>query len=110
MKIYGIGLFVVVVVDDVLFDIFVNCFIVLLGLFGSGKMILFNLFGGIDCLMCGVIMVVGQWIDVMCENVLVDFCVCYVGFVFQLFNLLFVFSVFENVEYLLILLGVVCVW
>ncbi|WP_419690324.1 ABC transporter ATP-binding protein [Burkholderia theae] len=105
-KIYGTGTLAVAAADDASLDIVANRFTVLSGPSGSGKTTLLNLLGGIDRPTRGAITVAGQRIDAMNENGLADFRARHVGFVFQSFNLLPVFSAFENVEYPLTLLGV----
>ncbi|WP_446902438.1 ABC transporter ATP-binding protein [Burkholderia sp. YIM B11467] len=105
-KTYGTGTLAVAAADDASLDIVANRFTVLSGPSGSGKTTLLNLLGGIDRPTRGAITVAGQRIDAMNENGLADFRARHVGFVFQSFNLLPVFSAFENVEYPLTLLGV----
>ncbi|WP_193102789.1 ABC transporter ATP-binding protein [Burkholderia sp. Z1] len=105
-KTYGTGTLAVAAADDASLDIVANRFTVLSGPSGSGKTTLLNLLGGIDRPTRGAITVAGQRIDAMNENGLADFRARHIGFVFQSFNLLPVFSAFENVEYPLTLLGV----
>ncbi|WP_372684125.1 ABC transporter ATP-binding protein [Burkholderia contaminans] len=105
-KTYGTGPLAVAAADDASLDILANRFTVLSGPSGSGKTTLLNLLGGIDRPTRGAITIAGQRIDAMRENALADFRARHVGFVFQSFNLLPVFSAFENVEYPLTLLGV----
>ncbi|MBN3799992.1 ATP-binding cassette domain-containing protein, partial [Burkholderia sp. Ac-20392] len=105
-KTYGTGPLAVAAADDASLEILANRFTVLSGPSGSGKTTLLNLLGGIDRPTHGAITVAGQRIDAMRENALADFRARHVGFVFQSFNLLPVFSAFENVEYPLTLLGV----
>lgn len=84
---------------------------VIVGVFGFGKIILFGLLVGLDLFSSGSIYVDGQMLEIMDEEVCVDLCCWLVGFVFQLFYLLLVFIVEENVMLLLELEGVcdVCV-
>ena len=105
-KTYGTGPLAVAAADDASLDILANRLTVLSGPSGSGKTTLLNLLGGIDRPTRGAITVAGQRIDAMRENALADFRARHVGFVFQSFNLLPVFSAFENVEYPLTLLDV----
>ncbi|WP_412026329.1 ABC transporter ATP-binding protein [Burkholderia cepacia] len=105
-KTYGTGTLAVAAADDASLDIVANRFTVLSGPSGSGKTTLLNLLGGIDRPTRGAITVAGQRIDAMNENGLADFRARHIGFVFQSFNLLPVFSAFENVEYPLTLVGV----
>ncbi|WP_162836096.1 ABC transporter ATP-binding protein [Burkholderia paludis] len=105
-KTYGSGALAIPAADDASLDIVANRFTVLSGPSGSGKTTLLNLLGGIDRPTRGVIAVAGERIDTMSENALADFRARHIGFVFQSFNLLPVFSAFENVEYPLTLLGV----
>lgn len=45
-----------------------------MGFLGLGKMILFNLFGGIDCFFFGVVDCEGIWVDKLFEGKFVKWC------------------------------------
>lgn len=78
---------------------------VLSGPSGSGKTTLLNLIGCIDRPDSGSISVLGQDIAALNDNQLSDFRRDNIGYIFQNFNLLPVLTVYENVEYPLLLSG-----
>jgi putative ABC transport system ATP-binding protein len=78
-------------------------FNVVIGASGSGKTTLLNLLGCIDIPTTGDIEVCGQAIAKLNDNALADFRAKNIGFIFQNFNLIPVFSTYENVEYPLLL-------
>ena len=80
-------------------------FTVLSGPSGSGKTktTLLNLVGCIDRPDAGVITVAGESIASLSDDVLSDFRLRNIGFIFQNFNLLPVLTAYENVEYPLLL-------
>ncbi len=78
-------------------------FNVIIGQSGSGKSTLLNLIGCIDKPSSGALNVCGQDITVLNDNELADFRAKNIGFIFQTYNLIPVLSVFENVEYPLLL-------
>ncbi len=83
-----------------------DCFTVICGPSGSGKTTLLNLIGCIDRPDRGEIIVADEAVQRLSDNALSDFRARHVGFVFQNFNLLPVLTVYENVEYPLLLAGV----
>ena len=72
-------------------------FTVISGPSGSGKTTLLNLIGCIDRPDGGTLMVGGKPVQTMTDDALSDFRARQLGFVFQNFNLLPVFTAFENV-------------
>jgi len=78
-------------------------FNVIIGQSGSGKSTLLNLIGCIDKPTSGSITVCDQDITKLNDNDLSDFRAKNIGFIFQSYNLIPVLSVFENVEYPLLL-------
>ena len=80
-----------------------DCFTVISGPSGSGKTTLLNLIGCIDQPDCGEIVVAGEAVQALSDDALSDFRARHIGFIFQNFNLLFVLTVYENVEYPLLL-------
>jgi putative ABC transport system ATP-binding protein len=76
---------------------------VISGASGSGKTTLLNLIGCIDTPDEGEIVVAGQSVQDLSDDALSDFRARHIGFIFQNFNLLPVLTVYENVEYPLLL-------
>jgi len=75
----------------------------LMGPSGSGKSTLLNIIGCVDTLSAGRIVIAGSEAGGLRDAALSEFRNRTVGFVFQTFNLIPVLSVFENVEYPLLL-------
>ncbi len=80
-------------------------FLVLQGPSGSGKTTLMNLLGFLDRPDEGEVLLDGRRIEGLDENALSDLRRDRLGFVFQTFNLMPVFTTAENVEYPLMLRG-----
>ncbi len=75
----------------------------LMGPSGSGKSTLLNVIGCVDSLSSGSIVIAGREASLLKDAQLSEFRNRTMGFVFQTFNLIPVLSVFENVEYPLLL-------
>ncbi len=75
----------------------------LIGPSGSGKTTLLNIIGGLDSPTEGKVRVLDQSLDNTTHNVRAKLRRKYMGFIFQSYNLLPVYTVFENVELPLIL-------
>lgn len=75
----------------------------LVGPSGSGKTTLLNIIGGLDQPTEGQAIVLGQDIATMTAKAAAQFRNLELGFIFQQFNLLPVYTVFENVEFPLLL-------
>jgi putative ABC transport system ATP-binding protein len=88
---------------DVQLDIRSNCFTVISGPSGSGKTTLLNVIGCIDQPDHGEVIIAGERVQRLSDDALSDFRARHIGFIFQNFNLLPVLSVYENVEYPLLL-------
>ncbi len=88
---------------DVDLEIRADCFTVISGPSGSGKTTLLNVIGCIDHPDRGEVSVAGQEVRQMSDDALSDFRARHIGFIFQSFNLLPVLTVYENVEYPLLL-------
>ncbi len=88
---------------DVDLDIRADCFTVISGPSGSGKTTLLNIIGCIDQPDRGEVRVAGENVRTLTDDALSDFRARHLGFVFQNFNLLPVLTVYENVEYPLLL-------
>ncbi len=70
---------------------------------GSGKTTLLNMLGGLDRPTSGKVYVNGTDITVMKDNKLIDFRLKNIGFVFQHYNLIPVFTARENVSFIMLL-------
>jgi putative ABC transport system ATP-binding protein len=73
---------------------------------GSGKTTLLNLIGGLDRPTSGAISIDGQGIVGLDNNALAELRLRKIGFVFQAYNLIPVYSAAENIEFILQLMGV----
>ncbi len=102
-KIYRTGDVTVEAIKDVSFTIDQSSFVAFVGPSGSGKSTLLNMVGCLDPPSSGVLRVAGQNIQDMSRSDAAAFRGNNIGFVFQDFNLIPVLSVFENVEYPLIM-------
>ncbi|OFZ95117.1 MAG: ABC transporter [Betaproteobacteria bacterium RIFCSPLOWO2_02_67_12] len=89
---------------DVNLEIRPDCFTVISGASGSGKTTLLNVIGCIDLPDEGEVVVAGEAVQRLQDDALSDFRAGHIGFIFQNFNLLPVLTVYENVEYPLLLL------
>ncbi len=81
-------------------------FVCLSGRSGSGKSTLLNLLGGLDTPTTGEVEIDGRRVDKMSKANLADLRLHKIGFVFQAYNLIPVFSAQENVEFVMQLQGV----
>jgi len=72
---------------------------------GSGKTTLLNLIGCVDTPTTGLVEVAGQDTSKLSERALTDLRLHQIGFIFQSFNLVQVLSVFQNIEFPLLLQG-----
>jgi putative ABC transport system ATP-binding protein len=102
---YRLGKTEVPALSDINLDIEANDFLVLAGPSGSGKTTLLNLIGLIDKPSAGSVWMNGQDTTSESLNALAGLRRDRIGYIFQTFNLVPVLSVFENVEYPLILRG-----
>lgn len=80
-------------------------FTALVGPSGSGKTTLLNAIGGLDQLTAGKIMINNQDIATFSDSELIEFRKQNIGFVFQAYNLIPVFTAKENVEFVMLLQG-----
>ncbi|UCC66841.1 MAG: ABC transporter ATP-binding protein [Deltaproteobacteria bacterium] len=81
-------------------------FVALAGPSGSGKTTLLNIMGGLDSADSGRVTVDGNALDEMNQSQLANLRLHKVGFVFQAYNLIPVLSALENVEFVMLLQGV----
>src|SRR5260370_30553203 len=78
-------------------------FVALMGPSGSGKTTLLNLIGGLDTPSSGEITVSGQRLDQLGSGALARWRANHVGFVFQFYNLMPMFSAHRNFQVTLLL-------
>jgi putative ABC transport system ATP-binding protein len=77
----------------------------LVGPSGSGKTTLLNIVGSLDVPTSGSAVVMGQRIEALTHKQAACLRNRHIGFIFQTFNLLPVYTVYENVEFAPLLLG-----
>ncbi len=78
-------------------------FTAIVGPSGSGKTTLLNLIGGLDKPTGGSVYVDGRDISTLKSSALIEFRLHHIGFVFQAYNLIPVFTAKENVEFIMLL-------
>ncbi|MEK7766184.1 MAG: ATP-binding cassette domain-containing protein, partial [bacterium] len=81
-------------------------FLAIAGPSGSGKTTLLNLIGGLDLPTSGRVVIEGRDLAALDGADLAEYRRANIGFVFQAYNLVPVLSALENVEYVMLLLGV----
>jgi len=91
----------VIGLKDINIDLDKGEFVVLSGPSGSGKTTLLNLIGGLDNISDGEITIADIDISTLDEDQLCDERRDNIGFVFQAYNLIPVFSARENIEYIM---------
>jgi putative ABC transport system ATP-binding protein len=104
-KDYMLGKTVVPALRDVTLEVGEGEFLSIAGPSGSGKTTLLNLVGCVDTPTAGTVLVNGQDTRRLSERALTDLRLRTIGFIFQSFNLVSVLSVFQNVEFPLLLQG-----
>jgi putative ABC transport system ATP-binding protein len=104
-KVYMLGKTEVPAVRDVSIDVGEGEFLSIAGPSGSGKTTLLNLVGCVDTPTSGTVVVNGNDTGSLSERALTDLRLRTIGFIFQSFNLVPVLSVFQNVEFPLLLQG-----
>jgi putative ABC transport system ATP-binding protein len=104
-KDYMLGKTVVPALREVTLSVERGEFLSIAGPSGSGKTTLLNLIGCVDTPTSGKVAVNGQDTTRLSERALTDLRLRTLGFIFQSFNLVSVLSVFQNVEYPLLLQG-----
>ena len=102
-KIYDGTAVPVKAVDNVSLKIEEGEFAAIVGPSGSGKTTLLNLIGGLDQPNDGKIIVDGTDISTFKPDDLINFRLHHIGFVFQAYNLVPVFTAKENVEFIMLL-------
>jgi len=104
-KVYKLGKTEVHALRGVSLDIGPGEFLSIAGPSGSGKTTLLNLIGCVDTPTSGRVLVDGRDTKDLSERALTDLRLRRLGFIFQTFNLVQVLSVFQNVEFPLLLQG-----
>lgn len=104
-RIYSRGLIESVVLQDISLTVPKGEFLCFAGPSGSGKTTLLNLIGALDLPSRGAVVVAGQSTGGLDRRQRALFRRGHIGFVFQSYNLIPVLSLYENVEYPLILNG-----
>ena len=80
-------------------------FTAIVGPSGSGKTTLLNMIGGLDSPTSGTITISGTDISTFKTDAMINFRLHNIGFVFQAYNLIPVFTAKENVEFIMLLQG-----
>ncbi len=105
VKDYKLGKVEVHALRDVSLDVQPGEFLSIAGPSGSGKTTLLNLIGCVDTPTSGHVEVAGKDTLKLSERQLTDLRLHNLGFIFQSFNLVNVLTVFQNVEFPLLLRG-----
>lgn len=105
VKIYPMGKQAITALDKVTLAFRRGEFAGLVGPSGSGKTTLLNILGSLDAPTSGSARVLGEKIEGLSHNKAAALRNKHIGFIFQTFNLLPVYTVYENVEFPLLLLG-----
>jgi putative ABC transport system ATP-binding protein len=105
VKNYPVGGGYFTALRDVTTDVAVGEFTGLVGPSGSGKTTLLNIIGGLDAPSEGAVTVLDMPLGGKNHKELAHLRREGIGFIFQTFNLLPVYTVFENVEFPLLLVG-----
>ena len=104
VKIYPMGKHTLTALDNVDLEFRKAEFTGVVGPSGSGKTTLLNIIGSLDAPTSGSAEVLGQRVERLSHRQAADLRNKHIGFIFQTFNLLPVYTVFENVEFPLLLL------
>jgi putative ABC transport system ATP-binding protein len=104
-KIYSLGLTKLEALHQVTLDIQRGEFLGFVGPSGSGKTTLLNIIGSLDAPTNGSAHVLGKTIESLTHRESAALRNHHIGFIFQTFNLLPVYTVYENVEFPLLLQG-----
>ncbi len=105
VKIYPMGGQSITALDDVSLTFGRGEFAGLVGPSGSGKTTLLNILGSLDAPTSGSAEVLGRKVESLGHKQAAELRNRHIGFIFQTFNLLPVYTVYENVEFPLLLLG-----
>ena len=105
-KIYPLGLNTLRALNHIDLLVAKGEFLGLVGPSGSGKTTLLNIIGSLDTPTSGSVEVLGEKIELLSHKDAARLRNNHIGFIFQTYNLLPVYTVFENVEFPLLLLGI----
>lgn len=105
-KIYNSSAVPVQALNNVTLDIDKKEFTAIVGPSGSGKTTMLNILGGLDNPSKGLVKIDGMDISQLKSGQLIDYRLNHIGFVFQAYNLIPVFTALENVEFIMLLQGV----
>jgi putative ABC transport system ATP-binding protein len=105
-KIYNTTAVPVTALKEINIEISEKEFTTIVGPSGSGKTTLLNILGGLDKPSQGTVIIDGKEITTMSAGELVNFRLNKIGFVFQAYNLIPVFTAIENVEFIMLLQNV----
>lgn len=103
-KVYKVGELDLTVIKDLSLEIKKGEFISIIGPSGSGKSTLLNMLGCLDTPSSGELKIDSNQISSFNKTKLAEFRGDNIGFIFQSFNLIPVLSVYENIEYPLIMI------
>ncbi len=103
-KVYKVGELDLTVIDDLSISIQKGEFVSLIGPSGSGKSTVLNMLGCLDTPTSGTLNINGENISKLDKTKLANFRGEHIGFIFQSFNLIPVLTVYENIEYPLIMI------
>jgi len=103
-KVYKVGEVDLTVIENLSLSIKKGEFISLIGPSGSGKSTVLNMLGCLDTPTKGSININGKDISELTKTELANFRGNHIGFIFQSFNLIPVLTVYENIEYPLIMI------
>jgi putative ABC transport system ATP-binding protein len=104
-KVYQVGEENFTALNDVSLEVGTGAFMSFVGPSGSGKTTVLNLIGGLDRPTIGNVIFKGANLEKMSRDQLAAYRRENIGFIFQTYNLLPVYSVYENVLFPLILNG-----
>jgi len=102
-KIYNETKVPVTALQDVSLTVEKGDFAALVGPSGSGKTTALNIIGGLDTPTSGKVFIDGKNLAELKSDELINFRLHHIGFVFQAYNLIPVFTARENVEFIMLL-------
>jgi len=103
VKLFPVGKGDFIALNDLSLEIGKGEFTGLVGPSGSGKTTLLNIIGSLDSPSSGSVVVLGKPVAGLSHKESAKLRNLHIGFIFQTFNLLPVYSVYENVEFALLL-------